>query len=102
MPRVGLKSAGLGPGTGSRTAGARLVCLVPAPAQFIKSHHFPAGCKCLLDILKRHPFSEAMRLLYREFFPQLKREFNGTMFDAALAARNSMSPEIISISSPIS
>ena len=42
-------------------------------------HHFPA----------RHTQPAACRrdkrLLYREFFPRLKREFNGTMFDTALA-----------------
>jgi hypothetical protein len=52
--------------------------------KFIKSHYYPEGTNCLLDILTRHPFEETKRLLYREFFPRLKREFNGTMFDNAL------------------
>jgi type I restriction-modification system DNA methylase subunit len=38
--------------------------------------------KCILD---RPRVDEIKRLLYREFFPRLKREFNGTMFDTALA-----------------
>lgn len=57
---------------------------------FIKAHYYPEGTATLLDILKRPRFEDAKRLLYREFFPRLQREFNGTMFDSALAdeARN--------------
>jgi SAM-dependent methyltransferase len=51
---------------------------------FIKPHYYPEGTTCLLDILKRPRFEDTKRLLYRELFPRLKREFNGTMFDAAL------------------
>jgi hypothetical protein len=52
---------------------------------FIKAHYYPEETTCLLDIL-RHPTVEQIKhLLYREFFPRLKREFNGTMFDDALA-----------------
>ena len=44
----------------------------------------------MLEILNRPRFDDAKRLLYRQFFPRLQREFNGTMFDTALAdeARN--------------
>jgi N-6 DNA Methylase len=53
--------------------------------KFIKPHYYPEGTTCLLDILNRSHVEETKRLLYREFFPRLKREFNGTMFDTALA-----------------
>src|ERR1035441_10388929 len=53
--------------------------------QFIKPDYYPDGTKTLLDILSRPRVDEVKRLLYREFFQRLKREFNGTMFDAALA-----------------
>jgi SAM-dependent methyltransferase len=53
--------------------------------QFIKADYYPDGTKTLLDILSRPRVEEVKRLLYREFFQRLKREFNGTMFDAALA-----------------
>lgn len=52
---------------------------------FIKPHYYPEGTTCLLDMLRQSRVGEAKRLLYREFFPSLKREFNGTMFDTALA-----------------
>lgn len=51
---------------------------------FIKDHHFPKETKSLQDILNVPQLDEATRLLYREFFPLLKKEFNGTMFDEAL------------------
>lgn len=51
---------------------------------FIKAHYYPKGTTSLLDILRRPTVEEAKHLLYREFFPRLKREFNGTMFDDAL------------------
>jgi len=56
--------------------------------EFIKPHHFPSQTKCLLDIVKGRSFEDTKRLLYGEggLFPALKREFNGTMFDAALGA----------------
>jgi len=53
--------------------------------KFIKLDYYPDGARSLLDILKRPTVEETKRLLYGEFFPRLKREFNGTMFDAALA-----------------
>lgn len=53
--------------------------------EFIKPHYYPEGTQCLLDILRQPRVGEAKRLLYREFFPRLKHEFNGTMFDTALA-----------------
>jgi SAM-dependent methyltransferase len=53
--------------------------------KFIKPDYYPHGTRNLLDILNRPTVEEIKRLLYREFFPRLKREFNGTMFDAALA-----------------
>jgi SAM-dependent methyltransferase len=53
--------------------------------QFIKPDYYPDGTKTLLDILSRPRVDEVKRLLYREFFQRLKREFNGTMFDAVLA-----------------
>lgn len=53
---------------------------------FIKSHHFPASTKSLLHIVKGRTVEETKRLLYDKggLFPTLRREFNGTMFDAAL------------------
>jgi hypothetical protein len=53
--------------------------------KFIKPDYYPHGTASLLDILNRPRVDEIKRLLYREFFPRLKREFNGTMFDTALA-----------------
>jgi N-6 DNA Methylase len=53
--------------------------------EFIKQHYYPEGTTNLLDILRQPRVGEAKRLLYREFFQRLKREFNGTMFDTALA-----------------
>ena len=53
--------------------------------KFIKPDYYPEGTACLLDILNQPRVDEIKRLLYREFFPRLKREFNGTMFDTALA-----------------
>jgi SAM-dependent methyltransferase len=53
--------------------------------KFIKPHYYPEGMARLLDILKQPRVGDVKRLLYREFFPRLKREFNGTMFDTALA-----------------
>jgi hypothetical protein len=51
--------------------------------EFIKPHYYPKGATSLLDILN-HPTAAAKRLLYQEFFPRLRSEFNGTMFDLAL------------------
>lgn len=53
--------------------------------EFIKPDFYPDGTACLLDMLNRRRVEEAKRLLYREFFPRLMQEFNGTMFDTALA-----------------
>lgn len=53
--------------------------------KFIKPHYYPEGTTCLLDILKLPRVGDTKRLLYKEFFPRLKDEFNGTMFDSALA-----------------
>ena len=53
--------------------------------EFIKPDYYPARTTCLLDILNQPRVEETKRLLYREFFPRLKQEFNGTMFDTALA-----------------
>jgi N-6 DNA Methylase len=53
--------------------------------KFIKPNYYPEGTGSLLDILKSARVGEAKRLLYREFFPRLQQEFNGTMFDTALA-----------------
>jgi hypothetical protein len=52
---------------------------------FITSEYFPAGATQFIDILNESRVDDIKRLLYREFFPRLKREFNGTMFDTALA-----------------
>lgn len=54
--------------------------------RFIKEHYFPAGTTSLLGILKGRPVAEAKGLLYGRdgFFQKLRREFNGTMFDATL------------------
>lgn len=53
--------------------------------KFIQPDYYPDGTTCLLDILKRPGVEETKRLLYQEFFPRLRAEFNGTMFDTALA-----------------
>ena len=53
--------------------------------RFIKPHFYPTGTTCLLDILTVQTVAEKKQLLYHEFFQKLKREFNGTMFDTALA-----------------
>jgi SAM-dependent methyltransferase len=53
--------------------------------EFVKPDYYPARTNCLLDILNQPRVEETKRLLYREFFPRLKQEFNGTMFDTALA-----------------
>src|SRR5208337_412570 len=53
--------------------------------EFIKPHYYPEGTTRLLDILKRSDVRKIKHLLYQEFFPRLQREFNGTMFDTALA-----------------
>ncbi|HMH42450.1 MAG TPA: N-6 DNA methylase [Pyrinomonadaceae bacterium] len=53
--------------------------------EFIKPHYYPDGTASLLDILNSATVERQKHLLYREFFPRLKREFNGTMFDDALA-----------------
>ncbi len=53
--------------------------------EFLKPDYYPSGTNSLLDIL-RHPQSgQIKRLLYRDFFPRLRSEFNGTMFDTALS-----------------
>jgi hypothetical protein len=52
--------------------------------EFIKPDYFPEGVTSLLEILSQPEVRDIKRLLYREFFARLKREFNGTMFDAAL------------------
>ena len=64
--------------------------------KFIKPHYYPTGTKCLTDILARPTVAEPKQLLYREFFQKLRHEFNGTMFDAALAAKNGTSKKRIS------
>jgi hypothetical protein len=53
--------------------------------EFITNEYFPAGKEKIADILDESRVEDIKRLLYREFFPRLKREFNGTMFDTALA-----------------
>ena len=53
--------------------------------EFIRPDYFPDGFSKLLEILTQPRVEDIKRLLYREFFPRLKREFNGTMFDTALA-----------------
>lgn len=53
--------------------------------RFIKPRHYPKDESSLLAMLQKdRPVSERKALLYEEFFPLLRREFNGTMFDAAL------------------
>ncbi len=54
--------------------------------KFIKPDYYPTGTKCLTDILACSTVADVKQLLYRKFFQKLKHEFNGTMFDAALAA----------------
>jgi hypothetical protein len=53
--------------------------------KFIKPDYFPDGTTCLRDILSQPRVEDAKRLLYGRFFPRLRQEFNGTMFDTALA-----------------
>src|SRR5579864_8377851 len=53
--------------------------------KFIKPDYYPQGMTNLLDILDQPRVGETKRLLYQEFFPRLQQEFNGTMFDTALA-----------------
>jgi hypothetical protein len=53
--------------------------------KFIKPDYYPDSTASLLDMLNQPRVEEIKRLLYREFFPRLKKEFNGTMFDTALA-----------------
>jgi SAM-dependent methyltransferase len=53
--------------------------------EFVKPDYYPARTSSLLDILNQPRVEDTKRLLYREFFPRLKKEFNGTMFDTALA-----------------
>jgi len=53
--------------------------------EFIKPDYYPVGASRLLDLLSGHTVSETKRLLYREFFPRLRQEFNGTLFDSELA-----------------
>lgn len=66
--------------------------------KFIKPDQFPAGTTSLLEIVKGRSFEESKRLLYDKggLFPTLQREFNGTMFDAALAeeARDIRKPHL--------
>ncbi len=54
---------------------------------FIKPHHFPGGTASLLEIVTGRSVEESKRLLYGDggLFSVLKKEFNGTMFDDALA-----------------
>jgi hypothetical protein len=59
------------------------VCFLHA-REFIKPSLYPDGTTSLRDILSRPRAEEAKHLLYREFFPRLRQEFNGTMFDTAL------------------
>lgn len=52
--------------------------------KFIKPDYFPSGFGSLLEILSQPNLRDIKRHLYKNFFGRLKREFNGTMFDAAL------------------
>jgi hypothetical protein len=52
--------------------------------KFIKPDYYPDGTTCLRDLLSQPRVEDAKRLLYGEFFPRLRQEFNGTMFDTAL------------------
>ena len=79
-----LKNAGWGLPRAHALLGRALFVSFLHERKFIKPHYYPEGTTCLLDILNRPRFEETKRLLYREFFPRLKREFNGTMFDTAL------------------
>ncbi len=53
--------------------------------EFIKPSYYPRGTSNLLEILDQSRPEETKYLLYREFFPRLQHEFNGTMFDTLLA-----------------
>ncbi|MGH9432272.1 MAG: HsdM family class I SAM-dependent methyltransferase [Terriglobia bacterium] len=60
------------------------VCFLHA-RKFIKPDFYPDGTTSLREILSLPRVEDAKRLLYGEFFPRLRQEFNGTMFDTALA-----------------
>jgi hypothetical protein len=81
-----LKDAGWEPKHAYALLGRALFVSFLEARKFIKPHYYPTGTKCLTDILARPTVAEAKQLLYREFFQKLRHEFNGTMFDAALAA----------------
>jgi len=85
-----LKAAGWSLSRAHALLGRALFVTFLQERNFIKPHYYPNGTTSLLDILNRPRFEDTKRLLYREFFPRLQREFNGTMFDTALAdeARN--------------
>ncbi len=55
--------------------------------EFIKPHHFPGGSASLLELVTGRTVEESKQLLYGDggLFSVLKKEFNGTMFDDALA-----------------
>ncbi len=80
-----LKDAGWDLGRAHALLGRALFVCFLHERKFIKPDYYPKGTKCLLDILNQPRVDEIKRLLYREFFPRLKKEFNGTMFDTALA-----------------
>ena len=81
-----LKDAGWEPKHAYALLGRALFVSFLEARKFIKPHYYPIGTKCLTDILARPTVAETKQLLYREFFQKLRHEFNGTMFDAALAA----------------
>lgn len=62
--------------------------------KFIKPNYYPNGTTSLVEILNRPRAAETKRLLYKEFFPRLQREFNGTMFDTALAEEERQISEV--------
>ena len=80
-----LKAAGWDLGQAHALLGRALFVSFLHERKFIKPHYYPEGTASLLDILNSATVERAKQLLYREFFPRLKREFNGTMFDEALA-----------------
>jgi SAM-dependent methyltransferase len=53
--------------------------------EFIRPDYYPEGITKFIEMLQIPRFIDAKRLLYKEFFPRLRQEFNGTMFDTALS-----------------
>lgn len=80
-----LKSAGWDASRSHALLGRALFVSFLEQRKFIKPNYYPDGTASLLEVLSRPRAGDAKRLLYKEFFLRLQREFNGTMFDAVLS-----------------